>query len=263
MAQTSYGTEQAIGILGGLADSSFKHTESMIASEAIVPGRAVIRTPNYADQIQTCKANYALAVSSTALIASNSTIVTVNSVATTATVYCSSNAATMAAILVKVKALSTVSRAELVSTESGDNILSLRIWTTGATAVVTVATTLGSTQPTWTVTASLDATNIFGIAQLTQSIEGQLPDVDNSASHAANSLVNVLRRGKIFVNFETAFDPDQDTLYVRYTADTGKYIGDFGNTADSARCVSLAGLPIRVVTHLTAAGIGIVELNLP
>lgn len=261
--QTTYNANQAAGILGMLASSTmFKHTDSMIASEAIVPGRAVMRTPNYADQVQTTKATYATLVLSTALITSNSTIITVGGVSTAALVFASSNTNTMTAVILPaVIALSTVARAEIVSTETGDNRLTLRIWTTGAVNDAAGTTTLGSSSPSWTRTVSFEANDFFGLAQLTARLEAGLPNTDSDASYPAESLVNVLRRGRLYVNFVTAFDPDKDTLYVRHTAGTGYAIGDFANTSTNA--TSLSGLPIRVITHLTAAGIGVIEINLP
>lgn len=257
--QTSYNRDQAIAILGMLADTSFKHTESMICDEAIPVGRAVMRVPNTSDRVRLSKANYATLTASADLIASNSTIVTVDGVATTATVYATSHAATMAAIVAKIAALSTVANAWLDTT----NNKVIHIVAVGPDIEAEAETTLGDTQATWTAAASFRASDFFGLAQLSQRLEGGLPNVDNAAEYPVESLANILRRGRLYVNFETAFDPDKDTLYVRHTAATGKHIGDFRKDADTNKAVSLAGLPIRVVSHLSAAGMGVIEINLP
>lgn len=256
--QLAYSSTQDPAVLGMLADTSFKHTDSKIAASEIAFGRGVVRVPDTSDQARPTSANYSTITVSADLIASNSTIVTVNSVATTATVYASSHAATMAAIVVKVLALSTVSRAYL---DSSNNRI-IHIWSIAATNTSSAETTLGSTQPTWTAAASMYASDFYGVAQMTHSVASHL--IANTTNvYAAEAVANILRRGRIWVNFETAFDPDKDTLYVRHTADTGKYVGDFGNTSDSSKCTSLSGLPITVITHLTAAGMGVIEINLP
>jgi hypothetical protein len=166
----------------------------------------------------------------------------------------------MAAIVVKVLALATVANAWL---DTSNNKIIHVVGLAGTAVTVTVATTLGSNPPAWTIAASFRASDLIGFALLSQRLEGVLPDNDNVAVYPINSLVNVLRKGRIWVNFETTFNPEKDTLYVRYTADTGKYIGDFLNSADSSKAVSLSGLPIRVLTKMTAAGIGLIEVNLP
>lgn len=258
--QSSYGINQAAALLGMLADSSFKHTDSMIAEEALVPSRAVMRVPNTADRVQGTKATYATLTVTADLITGNSTIITVGGQATTATVYGTSHAATMAAIVAKVAALSTVAKAIL----NGSNNRVIEIWTTGAVNDASGETTLGASQPTWGLAASLKAADFYGVCQLSSRLAGTAsPNSDNSAQYPAESLVNILRKGRIWVNFETAFDPDKDDLYVRHTADTGKYVGDFRNTSDSSKATILSSLPIRVITHLTAAGMGVIELNLP
>ena len=260
MSQTAYNINQAEAILGMLADCSFKHTESMINNdaEALPVGRAVMRVPATEDQVRLVRPNYGTLTVSADLDATSSSIITVNAVATTATVYASSHAATMAAIVVKVLALSTVAKAWLDTT----NNKIIHIVSKAAANVSSGATTV--TAQTWAAgTTTFIATDFFGIAQLSHHLEAGLPGTDSDATYPVEGLVNVLRQGRIWVNFETAFDPDKDTLYVRNIVDTGKYIGQFGNVADSAKCVSLAGLPIRVLDILTAAGMGRIEINLP
>lgn len=257
--QLSYGRYHSELMLGMPVSGAFRFTDPMIAAEALPFGRGVIRVPNTKDQVRLTRPNYATLTVSADLIASNSTIVTVDGTATTATVYATSHAATMAAIVTKVAALATVAKAWL---DTSNNRI-IHIIGVGATITAAGETTLGATQPTWAAIASVYAANFFGIVQGTQAMEGALPNADNEGSYAAKSLVNVLRKGRIAVNFETAFDPDKDTLYVRYTADTGLYIGDFRNDADTSKATSLAGLPIRVISHLTAAGLGIIEIDLP
>lgn len=257
--QTVYNISHAAAMLGALSDSSFKHTESMIADEIIPVGRAVMRVPGTKDRVRVAQPNYAVLTVSADLIASNSTIITVNGVATAAVVFATSHAATMSALVTAIAGLSTVCRVYLDTT----NNRKIHIYTFAAVNVTTGATTAGETQPTWSSVASFDKNDFFGISQLTQRLEGALPNNDNEAAYAKNQLVNVLRRGKIYINFETAYNMEKDTLYVRYGASTGKVLGDFRNDADTAKATALTGLPLRITGSLTAAGINEIELSLP
>jgi hypothetical protein len=212
--QLTYGLEHAIGSVGMLADTSFKHTESMIAAEALPFGRGVMRVPGTHNQIRLPKANYSTLVVSADLVASNSTVVTVGGVSTSAVVYATNHATTMAAIVTAIAGLSTVVKASL---DASNNRL-IHIWTKASVNDAAAVTTGGTSQPTWTNTASFNANDFYGIVQETKRLEGGLPNTDNAGEYGINSLVNTLRRGQIFVQFETAFNPDKDTLYIRHTA---------------------------------------------
>lgn len=109
-----------------------------------------------------------------------------------------------------------------------------------------------------------DATDntLFGVAMFTQSLEGDLPGVDEYPSYPANDVVNVLRRGSIWVYCETAFDPDTDDLYLRHTTNGALVPGDFRNDADTANAVQITG-NFQVRNTLSAAGLLLVELNKP
>jgi hypothetical protein len=258
--QTTYSNQHGAAILGMLAESMFKHTDSMICAEALPVARAVMKVPGKKDQVRLTRPNHATITVSADLITANSTIVTVDGVATTATVYATSHAATMAAIVTKIAALSTVANAYL----DGSNNRIIHVITNLATPTVAAETTLGATQPTWAAAYTFTASDFYGIAQLSQRLEGGLPNSDNEASYPNESVSNILRRGRIYVWFETAFNPDKDTLYVRHTVNgEGTAIGQFRNDADTSRAVSLSSLPIRVISYLTAAGMGVVEINLP
>lgn len=164
MSQQSYNIDQNAAMLGMLADSQFKHTESMIASEVIPVGRGVTKVVGEDDQIQ----------------------------------------------------LPDVT----------DN-------------------------------------DFYGVAHRTQALEGGLPNTDVEPSYPIKSLVNTLRRGGVWVYFETAFDPDSDTLYMRAVAGgAGELPGQFRNDADGGEAVAVAG-NVEVKTTLAAAGLGILQINKP
>lgn len=109
-----------------------------------------------------------------------------------------------------------------------------------------------------------DATDntMFGIALFTQSLESGLPNATAYASYAQYDVVNVLRRGSIWVYCETAFNPDSDTLYLRHTTNGTLVPGDFRNDADTANAVAVSG-GYQVRNTLSAAGLLLIEMNKP
>lgn len=259
--QTVYNSEHAVASAGMLADTSFKFTESMLASEKIPFGRGLMRTPGSSNRVRLPKANYSTLVVSTNLIEANSTIVTIGGKATAAVVYDDDHATTMAALVTAIAGLSTVVKASLDASNNKMIHIITNIPVNDAAAV----TKLGETQPTWENTASFIASDFYGIAQETKRLEGSLPGIDNVGEYDINSMVNVLRRGNIWVYFETAFNPDKDTLYIRYTKgeEDDELVGNFRNDDDSSKAVSLADLPIKVKSFLTGAGYGIIDVNFP
>ena len=131
------------GTPGTPSDQGPRTVESWPSSDpgAISFGAGLVWSISTPGSVRLPRLNQGVVTISTDLIASNSTIVTVNGVATTATVYGTSHAATMAAILAKVQALSTVSSAST----TGDT---MTIVAGDLDADITWVTTLGSSQPT-------------------------------------------------------------------------------------------------------------------
>lgn len=166
MSQTNYSINQAAAMLGMLADSRVKHTESMICSENMPIGRGAVKVVGEDDQVQLPDAT--------------------------------------------------------------DYIL-------------------------------------FGVVQHSHALEGGLPGGTTPVQYPTNKPANILRKGAIYVHFETAFDPDTDTLYVRTGAGgAGEEPGQFLNTGTPASGTAAAVTgDIAVRTTLAAAGLGILELNLP
>jgi hypothetical protein len=251
--QLNYAVNKSVALLGQLMDSSAKFTESGVASEAVKVGRAVMKVPGQIGQVRNTQPNYNTLTASADLGDSNSTIVTVNGVASEAVVYGTSQAATMAALVAAVLANAEVANCWL----DGSNNRIIHIVTFDAVATISAATTGGSAV-IWTAgTASVRAQDFYGIAQLSAALEGADANEDNEATVAAESLVNVLRRGRIAVKFETAFNIEKDTLYVRHTVNGATVVGD------TNRATSLSGYPVRVLESLSAKGIGFIEINLP
>jgi hypothetical protein len=105
--------------------------------------------------------------------------------------------------------------------------------------------------------------DFFGVAHRSQALEGGLPNTTVDPVYPIKSLVNTLRRGSVWVYFETAFDPDSDTLYMRAVAGgAGEEPGQFRNDIDGGDAVAVTG-NVVVRTTLAAAGLGAIEINKP
>lgn len=175
--QTRYGNQFEVCVPGQPVDARLSVVEGRPSSDAnaLSFGTGLVWTLLAAlvGAVRAPRLNQGVATLSTDLIAANSTIVTVNGVSTTATVYASSHAATMAAILVKVQALSTVTSAST----TGDT---LTVKTGDADTVLTVAVTLGSSQPTVTYAYTTYDT-YAGLAQFEQK-EGSLESISSAVN---------------------------------------------------------------------------------
>lgn len=88
-------------------------------------------------------------------------------------------------------------------------------------------------------------------------------EVEGSAGvgYVANDGVDILTKGKCYVNVEGVVTDGQD-LFVRFAAGAGgSQLGAFRADADTASAVALPGLKARQTT--TGAGLCLVEINLP
>ncbi len=104
----------------------------------------------------------------------------------------------------------------------------------------------------------------LGVAMATQAIESQLSGTA-PAGYQAKDAVNVARSAAIWVQCETAFDPDTAELYVRITesATGAADNGQVRNDSDSGKAVKLVKNTYRVLNTLTGAGLLNIEINLP
>jgi hypothetical protein len=115
-------------------------------------------------------------------VASNVIVVTVNGVASASVTYATSHAATFAAVIAAVNAISGVSAVA----GTGRQIV---IITEGAVATVSASVTAGSSQAGSSQVLSCSA-SVFGVFPRTQKLEGKYLEKENA---------NVLRSGEIWV----------------------------------------------------------------
>lgn len=174
-------------------------------------------------------------VMSADFVASNSIVVMVNGVATTAVVYATSHANTATLVMNAIKALVGV---ECVLNSSDSTNRTYLIRTKGATAVVSVAVTLGASQATGTFTGSA-ASFLRGIASF-QQIEG--------GKYASKTVVDAVERGGIAVPVAGAISCNMPA-----------YLNTSGVFATSGTAVSGAMFD----SNTTGAGLAELVLNGP
>lgn len=202
----AYGAFQE-GLAGQIASNDCTF-DTFRVSEAFTPGFPVF---GYKDNsgIQGPKRAYkyhkdtAKIVLSTALIAANSTIVTVNGVASAAVVYGTSHAATIAAVVNAIKAIpastANPNGVEAVLDSTDTNSLTILVRTQGVDNTTSAATTLGSTQPTWTVT-SASGQVFLGIAVLQPLVPST---IGGTGSYVVGDIVGVCVDGELFAEAVT------------------------------------------------------------
>lgn len=107
------------------------------------------------------------------------------------------------------------------------------------------------------------STDVFVGVAVHQHVEQGYGTVN--ATHAVNSAVPLLRRGRIWVMAEQAVAPT-DPVFVRYTANgtIGGVVtaaGQFRKDADTSRALAVPNA--RWVTSAAAGGLAVLEVNLP
>lgn len=207
MTAYGYADPALAGMVKGFGDA--RTVDPVILQEAIPFGQPVF---GYAGQSPAkgwgFKKDTAKIVYSTDFVASNSTIVTVNGVATDAVVYATSHAVTIAAIVTAIKAKGF----DAVLDASDTNSRTILVRSKGATITADSATTGGSGQPTDTVT--------YSSGQMFLGVH-VFKHVDPSKSPAQYDVADVLRIGVI--TGSTASGSALKKGMPAYVATTGKF----------------------------------------
>lgn len=262
MAQTSYDNLPALGFPGLPVDSGFKDAVTRAALGPVPFGRFVLESA--ARTAALVSGNVATVTASTDLVTSNSTVGTVtvtdpegNATETdlTATVFATDHATTLAAIATKIAAIDGIASAEATAASDLITVTAERGYSVVLSAFVTTG---GAGQPTWSYTQTGSLTGLAGVS-LHQHKE---PDSAGVAQYLAAEAVDVLKRGRVWVQAEQAVIPG-DPVYVRVIAGSaGELVGQVRKDADSGKAVLLsAGAAFDSDT--SAAGLVSLSLNLP
>jgi hypothetical protein len=124
----------------------------------------------------------------------------------------------------------------------------------------------GKTQLANLPSADAATQKILGV--ILRSHAHEVDPADPYPTIPAGSSFSVLRKGRVGVSVEVAFDPGSDTAFVRFTANgADKQPGMLTDGADSGKADELGasgyGVNARILRVRTAAGVIPVELNLP
>jgi len=165
-------------------------------------------------------------------VASNSIVITVNTVSAGAVVYATSHDNTMDLVLAALNAMTGV-EAVLDATDTDNR--TFFILTKGVTCVVTEAVTGGASQPDGTITQESGQVYL-GMAVMTQNSAGLYEQYD---------AVNVLVKGKVWAQCSTAA-----------AANMLAYVGAAGKMANSGGATTA-----KFRSDLAAAGLVLVETN--
>lgn len=203
----AYGSYQAG--LAGQAASNDNTYDTFRASEAFTPGYPVFGYKatagiNHPKRAYKYKKDTGKLVASGDLVTSNSTIVTVNGVASAAVVFATDHATTMATLVNAIKAIPVSAanpngvEAVLDSTDASGRTILIR--TQGAAATVSAATTLGAGQATWSATYA--SGQIFlGVVTIDQSKPPVT--IGGSFSYAVRDPISVCVDGEILAEAVT------------------------------------------------------------
>lgn len=248
MSQTTYNLNQGEAFAGMKVDSRFDTVESHLTEVDLDFGLGVMS--GYEDAVGQVRlpANIkAVATGSADLITDNSTVATVNGTAMTAVVYGTSHAATMTALAAMIAThpdvLSAAVTAARVITVIGIN---------GVAMTVSLVTTLGLSQATWSVVAS-DPGAFRGVA-IHRHVPKTTADV---AKYSAKDSVDVLRRGSIWMPYVSSATPSvDDPLYINLAV-----AGQEGKATDVSTNNIATGGVIRKVD--TVNKLLVADINLP
>ncbi len=116
--------------------------------------------------------------------------------------------------------------------------------------------------------AAASSTSVVeGVAVYTQDTQSGLAGDGVTPGYEAKRPINTLQKGRIWVYCETAFNPDSDTLFLRFTANGALVPGNVRNDADSGKADELGAngylVAYKALNTLTGAGFLALDLNIP
>ena len=110
-----------------------------------------------------------------------------------------------------------------------------------------------------TLTTDVTGNKRLGLTVMTQAIEQANP-VSGNVGYAIRSAMSILRKGQMVVYSEQAVNPG-DQVFARFVAGATEQLGALRKDADTADAVAIP--PAFWTTYLSAAGLAVVEINLP
>lgn len=258
--QLSYPLYMTVASAGQLYDLGFNNVLTPVTPiNPIFPGLGTAKVIGADYQVRLPAMDIATAVASAALITANSTVATVNGVALAPVVYATSNAATLTAIAALIAAQPNIASA----VSNGTDTITVTA-TQGFAVTVSLVTTAGVSQPTWTVTASGD--NVFyGVALYIQN-KMNLIDASGSAGgspYVAGDPVPVLTRGRVWVTVEETVTSDSPVYWRIKANGANTVVGGFRASADGGTAILLSSNQVRWIMGAGAGGLAVLDINQP
>lgn len=260
MPQLSYNFLMNVGSAGELYDIGFNNVLTPVSAVQDIPvGLGVAKVIGSDYQVRLPHMNVSTSVVSTALIAANSTVATVNGIALTPIVFATNNATTLAAIAAAIAARDGVASAVsngtdtiTVTAEQGDAV------------TVSLVTTLGASQPTWTTTASTQDI-FYGVALYIQNKQNLLgPQGSNgSAPYYVGDPVSTLTRGRVWVTVENTVSSDTPVYWRVKPTVSFPQVGGFRSDSDSGNAILLSSSQVRWILGATAGNLAVLDINQP
>lgn len=255
MSQTSYNQTYAKGYEGMLADSRIKIVETYQATEALKPGRAVVKVYGEENQCRLPAETQSVILDSAGTFTAGDIVTTVNGTEIT-TAFDTDKDTTMTAHAAAIQA--GVADVYSAVYASGAHTITIKTRNTAVVATVDVSGITGTMTITSVTASSLDvAADVRGLAVNPGNIE---QDANGLVTYAATDAVSVLTQGALYVLPEETVTPDS-AVYVRMQANGTKLPGMFGASSDSGKCVLLPGA--RWVEGGTTTTVAKLVINLP
>lgn len=254
MSLTKYQNELDVAKVGQIATLEDYNIKTRNAQQALKFGRAVVvgSTPGL-DGKNIFKSKASITYSAD-FISGNSIPMTVNGVAITPIVFATSHAATFAALIAAIDALSGVSAVA----GTGREIL---ITIDGAVSNITLSNytvTGGISQPNTTIVYS--SVDVFeGVAVLRH---GQPTTIGGDDKYEINDALNVLTKGVVWVEV-VATVAYGDAVYVQNDTTYTDNQGQFTNVSSGNLAVSGARFASAAVGTTTTPALAKIEFNLP
>jgi hypothetical protein len=259
MPQLTYPLDMTVGAAGQQYDLGFNNVLTPVATEEIPIGLGTAKVIGEDYQVRLPQMNVGTVVASAALIAANSTVATVNGVALAPVVYATSNAATLTAIAAAIAAVDGIGSA----TSNGTNTITV-IADQGEAVLVTLVTTLGASQATWTTTYSSQDV-FYGVALRIQNKENLYSSTGSAGAspYYLGDAVPTLTRGRVWVTVEDTVTSDS-AVYWRVKASGGNtQVGSFRSDADSGNAILIPSTQARWIIGATAGNIAVLDINQP
>lgn len=260
MPQTAYNFLMNVGSAGELYDIGFNNVLTPVATEDIPVGLGTAKVIGQDYQVRLPHQDIVSVTESTALVAGNSTVVTLNGIALAPVVYAISNANTLSLIAAQIAAQPNIASAVSNGVDT-ITIVAVQGYAVSATFVTTVGIV-----PTWTSTYSND--NVFyGVAVYIQNKQNLLgAQGSNGASpYFSGDAVPVLTRGRIYVEIEAGSSVSSDgPVYWRFVPTLANpQVGGFRGDSDGGTALLISSSQVRWITSASGGNLAVLEINQP